>query len=167
MIVTLIAAMSENHTIARDGDLPWSLPDDLKRFARVTRGHAVIMGRKTLDTLPGPLRDRRNIVLTRQDSWSSPGVEVASSLDEALSIAANTGDSPERVYVAGGAQVYEAAMPRADELDLTRVLATVDGDRFFPPIDESAWQLVSAEDHAADERHLHAFRFERWVRRPA
>ncbi len=165
MKLVLIAALSENHTIARDGDLPWRLPADLARFKTVTSGHPVIMGRKTMDTLLAPLSGRRCIILTRDTDWSRDGVEVAHSIDDAIALASQDLPQDETVFVAGGGRVYEDTVGRADELDLTRVHAQIEGDTFFPSIEEALWVRKSADFHPADERHSHAFTFERWVRR--
>ncbi|MEM7754586.1 MAG: dihydrofolate reductase [Planctomycetota bacterium] len=167
MITTLIAAMSENHVIARNGDLPWRLPTDLKRFKHVTLGHPIIMGRKTMDTLPAPLSGRHSIVVTRQKDWSADGVVVVHSLEAAFEEARrNLGDDG-RVYVVGGGQIYADAIDQADELDLTRVLAEVAGDTHFPPINKGAWSLVSSEKPGLDDRHSHPFQFELWKRNTA
>jgi dihydrofolate reductase len=162
--VVLIAAMSENRVIARNSDLPWTLPEDLKRFKRVTTGHPVIMGRTTMDTLPAPLSGRRCIVLTRNPDWSHPGVEVAASLSQALDMASEAPPPDQTVYIAGGGEVYTAALEIADELDLTRVHAEIEGDVWFPEISGGAWRCVSAERHEADTGHSHAFSFERWTK---
>jgi dihydrofolate reductase len=155
VIVSLIAAMSENRVIGRDGALPWRLPLDMRHFKTLTTGHAVIMGRKTFETLPAALPHRRNIVLTRDRSYRPDGAEVVASLDDALQLAADD----DEVFVAGGGDVYRLALPRADRLYLTLVHVTVDGDTHFPTVDDSAWRLVSDERHDCDERHAHAFSF--------
>ena len=164
MIITLIAAMAENRVIARDGDLPWRLPKDLARFKKVTLGHAVIMGRKTMDTLPAPLSGRHCIVMTRETGWTAPGVAVAHSLDEALAMAREVDTGKPRIYIAGGGEIYREALPLAAELDITRVRSVIEGDTYFPAIVEAEWVLESAEEHPADDRHSHSFRFERWRR---
>ena len=154
--LSLVVAMSENHVIGRDGRLPWRLPDDLKRFKELTTGHTIIMGRKTFDSIGRPLPNRRNIVVTRQEGWSSQGVEVAHSLDEALTAARSDGE----VFIIGGEQIYRAALPRADTIHLTRVHATVEGDAQFPPLEERCWECVEQINHPADARHAHAMTFE-------
>lgn len=164
--ISLIAAVSENGVIGRDGDLPWRLPDDMRRFKRITTGHPVIMGRRTLESMDGrPLPERRNIVLTRRDperlGVAGDGIEVARDLDDALRRA---GDADE-VFVIGGEAVYRAALPRADRIYLTRVHTSVEGDVHFPEIDFDAWVVVGAERHEADERHAHAFTFTTYERR--
>jgi len=160
VIVSLIAAMSENHVIGNEGDLPWRLPLDMRHFKTVTTGHAVIMGRKTFETLPAPLPHRRNIVITRDPTYRAEGADVALSLDDALALVTNEAE----VFVAGGGEIYRAALPRADRLYLTLVHASVPGDTHFPSFDDGAWRLVSDERHERDERHQHAFSFRLYER---
>jgi dihydrofolate reductase len=156
----MIAAVAENGVIAQDGDLPWRLPKDLARFQKVTRGHVVVMGRKTLDTLPGPLKDRINIVMTRDSGYARDGVVVVHGLDEAMAAAASHAKPDhDRVYVAGGGEIYRHAMEMADELDITRVHAAPEGAVTFPHIDEGVWDTEIGDQHPADDRHSSAFTF--------
>lgn len=160
----MIAAVSENDVIGREGDLPWHLPADLRFFKRKTVGHTLIMGRKTFDTVGKPLPRRRSIVLSRQEDYSPLGVEVVSSLEAALELA---GDE-EEVFIAGGAWVYREAMAVADRLYITRVHGEVEGDTFFPAIDPSVWNLVEEVRHEANEKHQYPFTFrtyDRWTPR--
>ncbi|WP_293388880.1 dihydrofolate reductase [Nevskia sp.] len=152
--LTLIAALAQNRVIGRDGDLPWRLPDDLKRFKRLTVGKTVLMGRKTWVSLGRPLPDRDNWVLTRDAAFKPTGATVFASLDQAL----NAGQGRELVVI-GGAELYRQTLPLATRLELTEVLAEVDGDTLFPAIDLAQWQTITSEAHPADERHAHAFRF--------
>ncbi len=161
MPLTLIVAMSENRVIGRDGDLPWRLPADLKRFKALTTGHHVIMGRRTFETLPHPLPNRVNIVVTRQPDYAPEGVLVASDLDAALHLAADDSNP----FILGGGEIYRVTLPRADRIELTVVHATIDGDTFFPEFHEHDWTLVSDERHEADERHAYAFSFRRYERK--
>ncbi len=161
MTISLIVAMSENRVIGRGGKIPWRLPDDLRFFMRTTMGGTLVMGRRTYETLKGALPGRRTIVLTRRAGWSAAGVDVARSLDAALTLAAA---DPE-VFIAGGEEVYRAALPRADRIYVTLVHTTVDGDTFFPEFDEGSWRLTDTIEHAADARHAHAFTFQTWQRR--
>ncbi|MFK7958889.1 MAG: dihydrofolate reductase [Phycisphaerales bacterium] len=159
MHLTLIAAMSENRVIGREGDLPWSLPDDMRHFMRTTRGHTVIMGRRTWASMDGALRHRRNVVITRQPDFVAEGAEVVGSLDAAIAlVAADTGPA-EPVFIIGGGEIYRQSIDRADRLDLTIVHATIDGDTTFPEWSTDDWRVVSESDHAADDRHDHAFTF--------
>jgi dihydrofolate reductase len=165
MKVSLIAALSENRVIGADGDLPWRLPDDMKRFMLMTRGHCVVMGRKTFDSMDRkPLPRRTNIVLSRAGGLDSDAsdLHVVSNLEAAFSIA--TAQQEEETFVIGGEAIYALALARADCLYLTRVHARVEGQVLFPAFDESEWTLAKSEEHDADARHEHAFTYEDWVR---
>ncbi len=158
MKITLIAAVASNGVIGRDGGLPWHLPADLRRFKEVTRGHQVVMGRRTFESLPGPLPKRRNIVVTRQSVYSARGIDIAHSLDEAIAMAESAAtSSDETLFILGGAVLYAAALPIADRLVLTMVDAEVSGDTRFPEFDEAEWREVSSEAHAADDENDYAF----------
>lgn len=160
--LTLIAALASNRVIGRDGDLPWRLPDDLKRFKRLTVGKTVLMGRKTWVSLGRPLPDRANWVLSRDPAFKPIGATVFATLEQAL----DAGRGRELVVI-GGAELYRQTLAVATRLELTEVLAEVDGDTRFPDIDHRAWQQIACEEHAADERHAHAFRFVTLQRRQA
>jgi dihydrofolate reductase len=130
--LSLIAAVAQGSCIGVGNQLPWHLPEDMAHFRQTTRGHAVIMGRKTWDSLPPrfrPLPGRRNVVLTRQSGWAAPGAEVAASLEAALALLSDSA----QVFVIGGAQIYAQALPWADELVLTEIHQAVAGDAYFPP----------------------------------
>lgn len=144
MRVVLIAAMAENRVIGVEGRLPWKLPEDLKRFKRLTMGHAIIMGRKTWDSLGRPLPGRENVVVTRQKAFAAPGATVVHSLDEALAHVRARGET--EAYVIGGGELYTQALPLADRLELTLVHGTFDGDTRFPEYDAGAWREVSREE---------------------
>jgi dihydrofolate reductase len=162
VIVTIIVALDEAGTIGRDGQLPWHLPDDLRRFKAATMGHVLVMGRRTCDSIGRALPGRRSVVLSRDPSYRPPeGVERARDFSAALALVADAA----RVFVIGGAAVYRIALARADELLVTQLHATVLGDVRFPDVDWDAWSLVEDELHPADERHAFAFSFRRFVRR--
>ena len=150
--IVLVAALGRNHVIGQDGDLPWHLPEDLKHFKRVTLGRPIVMGRKTWDTLPGPLPGRQNIVVSRDPALSAPGCDTATSLEAALAMA--EGDE---VMIVGGGEIYRLALSLATDLVLTRVDAAPEGDARFPEWDEAEWVLVETAHHPADERHAVAF----------
>jgi dihydrofolate reductase len=160
--VTLIAAIAHDGVIGRDGGVPWHLPADMTRFKELTTGHAVVMGRKTWDSLPDrfrPLPGRRNIVLTRNPEWVAAGAERVDSIREALVLLADE----EHVYVIGGAGIYAAALPYADEFAITDVDLAVDGDTHFPPWERRAYDLVAREEHVADDGTRFAFTtYRRW-----
>lgn len=158
MRVSLIVAMAANGVIGRDNGLPWRLPADLRLFKKLTMGHALILGRKTYESIGRPLPGRRMIVITRRPDWWTPGaegVEVVHSLEEALSLAAGDGE----VFVAGGGEIYREALPRADRIYLTQVEAEVDGDTRFPDFDPSDWKIVEEEHHEPDTQHAFPFTF--------
>lgn len=156
MIVALVAAVARDGVIGRDGGLPWHLPEDMAHFRTVTLGHPVVMGRRTWDSLPErfrPLPDRRNVVVTRNPAWSGDGAEAARSLDDALRLLAGA----ERVSVIGGAELYAAGLPLADELLLTELDLEVQGDTVFPPFDRAAFVEVSREPHVSETGKAFAF----------
>lgn len=162
MRISLIAAVADNGVIGEGGDIPWRLPDDWRRFKRTTMGHHLVMGRKTWESIGQPLPGRTTIVVSRGEPELPKEVDLAGSLEEALTLARERGE--DEVFVAGGAEIYHRALAEADRILLTRVHATPDGDTRFPDWDESDWRLVSEERHAADERHAVAFTFECWER---
>jgi dihydrofolate reductase len=140
--LSLIVATDRKHGIGIRNMLPWRLPEDLAFFKRTTSGHAIIMGRKTFDSIGRPLPNRRNIVISRNPDWTHEGVQRAGSLDEAVRLA---GDG--EVFVIGGAQIYVDAIKVADKLIVTEIDANYECDAFFPAIDPAIWQVVSRESH--------------------
>ena len=142
--LSLIVAASLDGVIGRDGGMPWHLPEDLKHFRRTTTGHTIIMGRKTWDSIGRPLPRRRNVVVTRQQGLKIPGCDVVHSLEEAIAVA-RSADDPEPMVI-GGATLYEAALPLATRVYLTRVLQHVDGDTWFPELDPTEWEETSRRD---------------------
>lgn len=160
--VSLIVAIAENGVIGRDGGLPWRLSSDLKRFKADTMGNPVIMGRKTFDSIGRPLPGRLNIVVTRNQDWSAEGVERVSSFDDAMTLADVRGrclGEAREICVIGGGQVYCEALPLADLLRVTHVLAEIDGDTTFPPIEADKWRKVSSQDFPAGEKDSHPTRY--------
>lgn len=156
MTVALIAAVSDNGVIGRNGALPWRLPDDLKRFRTLTEGHAVIMGRRTYESIGAPLDRRANFVLSRRRGYEASWARVIANVDYAMRFATSMGD----VFVIGGAEVYAAALPYCERAYVTRVHTTVEGDNLTRfPCDLSRWRVdvESIEHHDRDERHAHAF----------
>ena len=137
----MIAAVASNGVIGAAGDLPWRLPEDLKRFKALTMGHPIIMGRRTWTSIGRALPGRRNIVVTRQSGFVAPGAEVAASLDAAIALCGNAA----LAYVIGGAELYAAALPLADALELTEIDAPFQGDTLFPRFERSAWREIRRE----------------------
>lgn len=162
MLVSLIAACDRNRIIGTGNRLPWSLPDDLKRFRQVTSGHPVIMGRKTFESIGRPLPNRENFVITRNPGFGVPGIRRVGSLEEAIEACRSAGVA--EAFVIGGGEIYLQAISRADRLYLTRVEAEVSGDASFPEWEGLGFTKISEEARAADERHAFAFRFEVWQR---
>ena len=162
MILSIIVAIGKNNEIGGGNDMLWHLPAELKHFKEITTGHTVIMGRKTLESLPkGPLPNRRNIVISRNLDLKIEGAEVYSSLDLALLKVMDE----EEVFVIGGAQLYKQTFPDADKLYLTKVYADFpQADTFFPGIDYTEWQEVRRETYPADEKNGYAFSFIELIR---
>ncbi|MFA4969138.1 MAG: dihydrofolate reductase [Sulfuritalea sp.] len=154
-VLTLIAAVARNGVIGIDNRLPWHLPADLKHFKTLTVDHTVIMGRKTWESLPAkfrPLPDRRNIVVTRDAGYRAEGATVALSLPAAIA-AAESGEA----FVIGGAELYAAALPLADRLQLTEIDAAFEGDTHFPAIDPRHWRETARETHRDEAGFDYAF----------
>jgi len=158
MTISMIGAMGKSRELGFGNKLPWHLPDDLKRFKELTRGHAVIMGRKTFESIGRPLPERKNIVITRDHAYVAPGCTVVGSFEEALKEARDTEGDGE-VFIIGGAEIYKLALPMADKMYLTFVDAEREADAFFPEFKEGEWNVVQEESHPADDRHLYAFTF--------
>lgn len=137
--LALVVAVARNGVIGQGGTLPWRIPEDLRHFKRVTVGHAVIMGRKTWDSIGKPLVDRRNIVVTRNASLQIPGAEVVPSLEAALALAHERDEEPR---VIGGAELYRLALPISTRIFLTEVDREVEGDAFFPDLDRAKWHEI-------------------------
>ena len=138
-MLNIIAAIGRRGELGRDGDLVWHISEDLKHFKRLTLGHTVIMGRRTWESLPkGALPERRNIVVTTNPEYSAPGAEIASSLADAVRMAADD----DEIFIIGGGSVYEQAVNAADRLYLTQIEAEAeDADTFFPAVDPSQWEI--------------------------
>ena len=150
--VTLIAAIDENNVLGKDNQLIWHLPEDLMRFKRLTTGHAIIMGRKTFESLPKALPNRHNIVVTRNQDYSKDGITVCNSLEAAIECAKDD----KQPFVIGGGQVYEQAIELASKIELTRIHSQFEGDVFFPEIDLKKW-FVKKEEHLKNHNFNYSF----------
>jgi dihydrofolate reductase len=155
-----IVAMADNGVIGRGNGLPWHLPDDLKRFKALTMGHAMLMGRKTWDSIGRALPGRRSLVLTRNAGWRAPGAERVASLQEAVERAGEAA-----LFVIGGAELFSVAWPVIGRLELTEVHAAPEGDVRLAGFDRAGWRETFRERHPADARHAHPFSFVTLVRR--
>jgi dihydrofolate reductase len=160
LIVTLIVAVADNGVIGRDNALPWHLPEDLKRFKRITMGKPIVMGRKTFESIGKPLPGRQNIVVTRDADYRREGVTVLHTVDAAIAAAVEA----QEVMVIGGADLFRLFLPGAGRVHLTRVHAQIPGDVHWVELDAHAWRLVEREEFPADDRHAHAMSFEVWER---
>ncbi len=151
----IIVAVAQNQTIGKNNGLIWHLSADLKRFKALTTGHAIIMGRKTFESIGKPLPNRTSIIITRQKDYKQDSCIVVHSIQEALEAVKNQ----EKVFIIGGGTIYKEAIPQADELFLTLVHHDFEGDTFFPEIKKSEWEQVRREDHLADEKNEYAYSF--------
>lgn len=160
MIISLIAAVSENNVIGKDNNLPWHLPTDMKYFRDTTMGHCVIMGRKNYDSIPlkyRPLDGRTNIVVTRQKDFKAENCIVVNSIEDALRECERKNET--EAFIIGGADIYKQTMDVADKIHYTKIHYTFEGDAFFPEIDTRKWKLISKKDVPADAKNKFPFSF--------
>lgn len=154
-MITIIAAAAENNALGKDNDLVWHLPDDFKRFKRLTSGHHIIMGRKTFESFPKLLPDRTHIVITRKKDYRPEGVIVVHSIEEAIKAA----KLDEQAFIIGGGEIYKMGMDYADRIELTRVHGEFEADAFFPDFDKDVWVLKNDQFHDKDEKHDYSFTY--------
>jgi dihydrofolate reductase len=159
--VTLIVAVADNGVIGRDNALPWHLPEDLKRFKRITMGKPIVMGRKTFESIGRPLPGRLNIVMTRGTDFRREGVTVAHDVNGALRAAG----AAKEVMVIGGSDLFRLFLPHATRAQITRVHGDVTGDVYWSALNPAEWRVAQCEEFAADERHEYPMTFESWERR--
>lgn len=160
MIISAIAALAQNRVIGKNNDLPWRLPKDMKYFMEKTKGHHVIMGRKNYESIPEkfrPLPDRTNIVLTHQDSYKAPGCTIIHSLETGIKLAEKNNET--ELFIIGGAQIYELALPYVTRLYLTEINSEIDGDTYFPEFEKDMWMKTSSYSNEIDEKHKYPFQF--------
>ena len=155
----IVVAMTSNHVIGQNGDMPWHLPADLVHFKELTSGHAIIMGRRTWESIGKPLPNRLNIVVTRQENYAAGDVTVVHSLEGGI-VAAGI----QRTFLIGGGEMYKEALPIASQMHITRIDALIEGDTKFPEIDESIWQCKSRVNRSADVKNQYDLVFETWER---
>lgn len=155
-MITIIAAVAENGALGKNNELLWHLPNDFKRFKAITTGHHIIMGRKTFESFPKPLPNRTHVIITRQKNYCPANCIVVDSLEQALAACPKN----ETIFVIGGGEIYNLALPYADTLDLTRVHHSFEADTFFPSIDTNLWKLQQAEHHTKDDKHNYDYSFE-------
>ena len=167
MKIVLVAAIGENNVIGRDGQLPWRLKSDLQHFRRLTINKPVVMGRKTYESIGKPLKDRTNIVLTKDLGLVVPGGVLANSLDAALGVARQDAEKRgvDEIMVIGGSDVFAATLPKADRLEITHVHASPEGDAYFPPIDPTQWREVARREYDAGPDDSASFTVATYLRR--
>ncbi|WP_100405326.1 dihydrofolate reductase [Bacillus solitudinis] len=154
-MISFIVAMDKQRAIGKDNDLPWHLPADLAHFKRITTNHTIVMGRKTYESIGRPLPKRRNIILTRNESFHAPGCEVVHTVDEVKAMIS----AEEECFVIGGAEVFKLMWNDVRRLYVTNIHETFGGDTFFPEISEEEWTLVSKEAGIIDERNRYPHDF--------
>lgn len=165
-MISIIVAVAKNGVIGNAGDIPWNISDDLKHFSKITKGHTVVMGRKTYESivkrLGHPLSERKNVVITSQNDFDAPGCEVLNSIDEAIK---KFSSKEEEVFIIGGGEIYKQFLPLADKLYITEVSTECEGDTSFPSYSLEEWQLVSEEHHQKDDRNSCDFTFLEFIRK--
>ncbi len=139
--ITIIAAASENNILGKNNKLIWHIPDDLKRFKKLTLGHSVIMGRKTFESMPKPLPERKNIILTRNENYKADGIFIAHNIPEAL----NYCQDDNQPFIIGGSEIYNLFINISNKIELTRIHKLYNGDAFFPEVEENEWQLINTK----------------------
>ncbi len=157
MLLSIIVAADLNNVIGAGNKLLWNLPDDMKHFRELTKGHPVIMGRKTHESIGRALPGRQNIVISRRKDLTIDGCDVVDSLDRAIELVKD--DPTGEVFIIGGGEIYKQAMDRADRIYLTRVHGKFTGDTFFPEIDPKMWKEVEREEYTSNEKHQYSFLF--------
>ena len=162
-VINAIYAISENHVIGRDNEIPWKLSSDLKRYKRLTMGHPIIMGRKTFESIGKPLPGRRNIVITRNPAFIHAGIEIAHSLENALQLTKEA----EQVFLVGGAGIFLEGVQQGlvTRIYETLVHADVEGDVIFELPDEPEWEIQDVESHQADEKNEYAYTYRTLIRK--
>jgi len=159
--ITIIVAAAENNAIGKDNDLIWSLPNDLKRFKKLTSGHCIIMGRKTFDSFPGLLPNRKHIVISKKSKKYFPEkVIVVDSIDNAIKAT----EDDKNPFVIGGGEIYKLALNYSHKIELTRVHENFEADTFFPELDKVKWKLVDSEKNEKDEKHKFSYTYNTYIK---
>ncbi|WP_456312890.1 dihydrofolate reductase [Pseudomonas shirazensis] len=159
-MIIMIAAVAENNALGKNNELVWHLPNDFKRFKSLTTNHHIIMGRKTFESFPKPLPNRVHVVITRQTDYNPEGCIVVDSIEKAIAVCPENED----LYIIGGGEIYNLALPFSDIIEITKVHHAFEADTFFPEINRSEWQLVETEENFKDEKHLYDYTYETYIR---
>lgn len=161
-MITIIAAAAENDALGKDNKLLWHLPEDFKRFKKLTTGHNIIMGRKTFESLPGILPNRKHLIVSRNKDLVIKDCDTYSSLKEAVDVSFEEDEQP---FIIGGGQIYKQSLPMASCIELTRVHESFEADTYFPEIDLEHWELVNEIFYAKDEKHKYDFTFQTFLKK--
>ena len=159
--ITIIAAVSENNVLGKNNKLIWHIPNDLKRFKKLTLGHSVIMGRKTFESIARPLPQRKNIILTRNKNYKAKGAVIAHNVKEALNFCENDNQP----FIIGGGEIYKLFMSISNKIELTRIHKSYDGDAFFPEILEEKWKLVNSKKNNLNETKIINFSYLTYIKK--
>lgn len=162
MKVSQIVAISTNRAIGKDNDLVCHLPADMKFFRQTTTGHHIIMGRKNYESIGRPLPKRTNVIISRNPSYKAQGCITVSSIEEALDLAKKNGE--DEAFIIGGGQIYKQSLNLTDTIYLTQVHTKLDGDTFYPDLEETEWEKISEEYHSKDEKNLYDYSFQKFTR---
>ena len=160
-MITIIAAAGKNNELGKDNDLVWHLPEDFKRFKKLTTGHHIIMGRKTFESFPKPLPNRVHVVITRNMNYHPEGAIIVHSMSEALEISKDD----EQPFIIGGGEIYKLGLEVSNKIELTRVHENFEADTFFPEIPMEKWELIQEELYKKDERHKFDFTYQTFIRK--
>lgn len=161
--ITVIAAAAENNALGKNNNLLWHLPDDFKRFKKITTGKSIIMGRKTFESFPKPLPNRKHIIISRDKNYTTLHKDcfVVDSIDAAMALT----EREYTIFIIGGGEIYALALEMATKIELTRVHESFEADAFFPEIDTEKWKIIQEEYHAKDEKHQFDFTYITYVRK--
>ena len=162
-MISLIVAASTNNAIGKANQMLWHLPEDFKFFKNTTWGMPIIMGRKTFESIGKPLPGRMNIVITSNTDWKVDGVQVAPNIDDAIKLA-ETANAKE-IFITGGGEIYKQTIGIADKIYITKVNTIIDGDVYFPEIDETVWELSFEKNVKADDKNAFDMNFQSWIRK--
>ena len=157
----MIAAVAENNALGKDNELIWHLPNDFKRFKALTSGHHIIMGRKTFESFPKPLPNRKHIIITRQKKYQAEGCIIVESIEEAINIC----PKDENSFIIGGGEIYTLGLPYTDKIEITRVHESFEADTYFPEINKKEWKIVSSEFNKKDEKHKYDYTYQTFIRK--
>jgi len=160
-MITIIVAIAQNNALGKNNKLIWHLPDDLKRFKKLTLNKHIIMGRKTFESLPNLLPNRKHIIISKNPSYRKNGTTVVSNIEQAIKIASED----EEIFVIGGAEIYNLFLNIADKIELTYVHHDFEADTFFPEIDLNQWKLIFSEFHPKDQKHKYDFTFKTYTKK--